>query len=129
MRDRQKELGVTAGLAYSRFETGLRANDTQQSERLKVNAPLPTLGIFGSVAVGSKWQLGVDINVFALDFDQYDGYMTYMTLGLDRKFGNVFAAGIGYDLYRIHLNARDDDLRGSFKIRHHGPKLYLSFLF
>lgn len=129
MRDRQKELGVTAGLAFSRFEIGLRANDTQQSEQLKVSAPLPTLGIFGSVAVGSKWRLGADINVFALDFDQNDGYMAYFKLSLDRKFGDVFGAGIGYDLYVMHLNAKDDELNGTFRIRHHGPKLYLSLLF
>ena len=129
MRDRQKELGVTAGLAYSQFETGLRANDTQQSERLKVNAPLPTLGVFGSVAVGGKWRLGADINVFALDFDQYDGYMAYLNLGLDRRFGDVVSAGIGYNLYGMQLNAKDDDLNGTFKIRYHGPKLYVSFLF
>lgn len=129
MRDRQKELGVTAGLTYSQFETGLRANDTQQSERLQVNAPLPTLGVFGSVAVSSKWRLSADINVFALDFDQYDGYMAYLNLGLDRKFGDVISAGIGYNIYAMSLNSKDDDFRGTFRIRHHGPKLYLSFLF
>jgi len=129
MRDRQKELGVTAGLTYSRFETGLRAIDTQQIERLQVNAPLPTLGIFGSVAVSNQWRLGADINVFALDFDQYDGYMAYLNLGLDRRFGDVISAGIGYNLYAMRLNAKDEDLNGTFRIRYHGPKLYMSFKF
>ena len=129
MRDRQKELGVTAGLTYSSFEIGLNANDTQQSERLKVNAPLPTLGVFGSVAIGSKWRLGADIDVFGLDFDQYDGYMAYLNLGLDRKFGDVISAGIGYNIYAMSLNSKGDDLNGTLRMRHHGPKLYLSFLF
>ena len=129
MRDQQKELGVTAGLTYSRFETGLSAESTQQSERLKVNAPLPTIGVFGSVAIGKKWRLSADIDIFALDFDRYDGHMAYLNLGLDRKFGNVFGAGIGYNFYTMKLNAKDDDLRGTFNIRHYGPKLYLSILF
>jgi len=73
MRDSQKELGVTAGISYARFETGLIADATQQAERVKIEAPLPTIGIFGSVAFGSKWRLNADINAFALDFDRYDG--------------------------------------------------------
>ena len=129
MRDQQKELGVTAGLTYSRFETGLSAESTQQSERVKVNAPLPTIGVFGSVAIGKKWRLDADIDVFALDFNQYDGYMAYLNLGLDRKFGDAIGVGIGYDYYVTKLDAKDGSLQGTFKIRHHGPKLYLSLLF
>ena len=94
-----------------------------------MEAPLPTLGVFGSVAIGSTWRLGADINVFGLDFDQYDGYMAYLNLGLDRKFGEVISAGIGYNIYAMSLNSKDDDLNGTLKMRHHGPKLYLSFLF
>ncbi len=129
MRDQQKELGVTAGLSYSRFETALRAEATQQAEQLEVEVPLPTLGVFGSVALGSKWRLGADIQVFALDFDRYDGFMSYLSLGLDRKFGDVISLGLGYTFYGLRLEAKDEDLRGTFRMRHYGPKLYLSFLF
>lgn len=129
MRDRQKELGVTAGLTYVRFETALNANDTQQSEHLKVKAPLPTIGIFGSVALGSTWRLSADVNVFALDFDRYDGFMAYLNLDIGRKFGGNMGAGIGYNFYGVRLNAKDDNLRGTFRMRNYGPKLYLSFLF
>ena len=129
MRDQQKELGVSAGLTYSKFETGLIAESTQQSERVKVSAPLPTIGVFGSVAIGQKWRLGADIDVFALEFDRYDGYMAYVNLGLDRRFSDVFGAGIGYNYYVTKLDAKDDDLRGTFSMRHHGPTLYLSVLF
>ncbi len=129
MRDHQKELGVTAGLSYSRFEAEIRASTAQEFERLKVDAPLPTIGVFGSVAVGSKWRLRADINFFALDFDRYDGYMGYLNLGLDRMFGDVISAGIGYNFYGMRLRAKDEDLRGQFRMRHHGPKLYVSLLF
>jgi hypothetical protein len=129
MRDQQKELGVTAGLSYSRFETAISAEATQQAEQLEVKVPLPTLGIFGSVALGSEWRLGADIQVFALDFDRYDGFMSYLSLGLDRKFGDVISLGLGYTFYGLRLEAKDEDLRGTFRMRHYGPKLYLSFLF
>ena len=55
--------------------------------------------------------------------------MTYVSLDLDRKFGDVFAAGVGYNFYSTRLQAKDEDLRGTLRIRHHGPKLYLSLVF
>jgi hypothetical protein len=129
MRDSQKELGVTAGLSYARFETGLVADSTQQSERVVVDAVLPTIGMFGSVALGRKWRLGADINAFALDFDRYDGYMGYLNVGLDRKFGDRINVGFGYNFYGTRLSAKNEDLRGTFRMRHHGPKLTLGFIF
>jgi outer membrane protein len=126
MRDNQKELGVTAGLSYSRFEVKLNADETQQAERVRVEAPLPTMGVFGSVALGTSWRLGADIQLFALDFDRYDGFISYLSLGLDRKFGDVFNAGIGYNFYGMRLKAKDEDLRGTLRIRYHGPKVFLS---
>ena len=129
MRDSQKELGVSAGVSFLQFDTELRASATQQLERVKVSAPLPTLGVYGLLALGDKWRLGADIDVFALDFDYYDGYLAYASLGLDRKFGDVFGAGIGYNFYGARLESKDDRLRGTLRMRHHGPKLYLSFSF
>ena len=87
------------------------------------------MGVFGSVALGDKWRLNADINIFALDFDRYDGFMGNFILGFDRKFGDVIGAGIGYNFYVMRLNAKDEDLRGTFRMLHHGPKLYVSFVF
>lgn len=129
MRDQQKEFGVSVGLSFSQFETGIRAESTQQSERLKVKLPLPTMGVFASVALGYDWRLSADIDLFALDFDHYDGYMTYVSLDLDRKFGDVFAAGIGYNFYSTRLESKNEALRGTLRIRHHGPKVYLTAAF
>jgi len=129
MRDQQKELGVSLGMSFSHFETGIVAESTQQSERLKVQLPLPTMGIFASVALGYDWRLSADIDLFALDFDGHDGFMTYVSLDLDRKFGDVFAAGIGYNLYSMRLQSKNEALRGTLRIRHHGPKVYISLAY
>ncbi len=129
MRDQQKELGVSLGVGFLQFEAGLRAESTAQFERVTVNAPLPTIGVFGSVALGSKWRLSADINVFSLDFDRYEGFMSYLSLGLDRKFGDVFGAGIGYNFYGTRLKSKDDSLRGTLRTRYYGPKLYFSLNF
>lgn len=129
MRDEQKEVGVSAGLSYSRLETRMVATATQEAELQAVDALVPTIGIFGSVALGAQSRLSVDINAFALDFDQFDGYTAFINVGLDRKFSEHLAAGLGYSFYGLRLKSQDDSLRGSLSLRHYGPKLYLSAFF
>jgi len=129
MRDDQKELGVTAGLSYTRFETAIIADTTQLSERSRVRAIVPTLGVFGSLALGDKWRLSADINAFAMDFDRYDGYTAYVNASLDRKFSNNVKAGIGFSFYGTRLEAKDTDLRGMFRSRQYGPKVTLAMSF
>ncbi len=129
MRDMQKEVGVSIGVSFSQFETGLTASATNQSERITLDAPLPTMGAFGSVAVGSNWRLAAEIQLFVFDFDNYDGYMTYLDLGFERRFGDVLGVGIGYSYYGVRLEAKEDDSRGTLEVRHHGPKLTVSLNF
>ena len=129
MRDEQKELGVTAGLSYTRFDTTLTADTTQLSERLRAKAIVPTIGVFGSLAVGDKWRLSADINAFASEFDRYKGYTVYLNAHFERKFGDRFKAGIGYSFYGTRLEAKDSDLRGVLRLRHHGPKVTLVMSF
>jgi outer membrane scaffolding protein for murein synthesis (MipA/OmpV family) len=129
MRDNQKELGVRVGLSYSRLKTTLRADGLEAAEYARVEAPLPTFGIFGRLPLGTHWQLGADVDLFALEFDRYDGYMAYLSLGLERELGENLDAGFGYNFYGMRLRAKDEDLRGTLRIRHQGPKLYLSVKF
>ena len=120
MRDAQKELAVQAGIAHSRVE---------QAENTTVNAPLPTMGLFGSVALGENWELGAEIGVFALDLDRYSGYSGQASLTLDRMFSNSIALGIGFDYFVTRLESKDEDLRGLLRSRNYGPKVYLSWIF
>jgi hypothetical protein len=94
-----------------------------------VGVPLPTLGVFGSIVLGQKWRLDADIDFFALDFDHFDGFLTYLSVGLDRRFGDLIGVGIGYNFYSTRLESKDDRLRGTLRTRHQGPKLYLSISF
>ena len=129
MRDGQKELGVTAGLAYWSFESKVSADDQQASDRVRVESLLPTIGIFGSVPLGDEWRLAADIDLFTLEFDHYKGYMAYLSLDLERKFGENFGAGLGYNFYGTRLKSKTDDLDGTLRVRYQGPKVYLSMRF
>lgn len=129
MRDSQKELGVQAGIVYNRTVLDIVAPDTQQAESATVNAPLPTTGVFGSLALGESWEFGAEIGIFALDVDRYSGYSGHASLTLDRLVGDSAALGVGFDYFVTRLTSGDDDLRGLMRSRHFGPKFYLSWIF
>lgn len=130
MRDGQKELGLTAGLGYLKFESDISEDDDQQQpERVRVEGLLPTVGIFGSAPIGDKWRLGADIDLFTGEFDRYRGYMVYLSLDLERKFNENFGAGIGYNFYGMRLKSTNDAFDGTLRIRYQGPKVYLSVKF
>ena len=129
MRDSQKELGVQAGIVYSRMKLDVVASETNQAESASVDAPLPTMGLFGSVALGPSWELGAELGIFALDVDRYSGYSGHASLTLDRLIGESIALGIGFDYFVTRLESGDEDLRGLLRSRNYGPKVYLSWLF
>ena len=130
MRDGQKELGVTIGLSHTAFKANARVNDAQQQpEQIRVNTILPTFGAFGSVPFGDNWRLGADIDVFALRFDRYVGYMAYVALDIERRINQRLGIGLGYNFYGMRLKSSSDDLDGTLRVRHQGPKVYLSMRF
>ena len=129
MRDGQKELAVKAGLSYVRFEAELGEVGSGQKQQVSTSAPLPTIGAIGTLPLGSKWLLGADLDLFALDFERYSGFMGYLSVDLARKFGDVFKLGVGYNFYTLSLSAKDEALGGELDLRIHGPKAYVSFTF
>ena len=129
MRDGQKELGLTAGLSWTRFEAEVREEGQQPSEQATVEVVLPTFGIFGSLPLGAKWHLGADIDVFILGLERYEGYMAYVALDLERKFNDNFGVGIGYNFYGMRLKSKKEALDGTLRVRYQGPKIYLSMAF
>mgnify|MGYP002062726006 CR=1 FL=1 len=129
MRDGQKELSVKAGLSHVRFDTELDEVGGQQPERLQFDTVLPAIGAMGSLNLGNNWQLGADVDLFALDFDRYDGWMVFMGIDLERRFGESLGAGFGYTVHGLRLTAKDEDLGGKFDLRYHGPRVYAWFAF
>jgi len=129
MRDAQKEVGVQAGVQFGRIELDVASAETGQAEGASVNAPLPTMGVFGSLSLGKSWELGAEVSIFALDLDRYSGYSGQASLTLDRMLGESIALGMGFDYYVTQLESQDEDLRGLLRSRNYGPKIYLGWIF
>lgn len=126
IRDAQKELGVTAGLHFTGFETSVRSNATGQVEQSRAETPLPVLGAFASLYLREKLTLNAKLHIFRTDFDHYEGVMNYATVDLQRRIGQSFSIGLGYSYYSLKLSSSDSDMNGFLRIRHHGPVAFLT---
>jgi outer membrane scaffolding protein for murein synthesis (MipA/OmpV family) len=129
INDVQKELGLMAGVHYSRFTTEIFAPETGQRDATDATVPLPVIGAHGSIAIGRQASLGARLQFFRMDFDRYKGLMNYASLELQRRFGETFSAGLAYNYIAMNLDSRDDDLMGAIQVRHHGPVVFVSVEF
>lgn len=129
INDAQKELGFMAGLHYSKFDVEISSATTGQRVASSTETPLPVIGAHGSVALGKKASLGARIQLFRMDFDRYEGLLSYVTVDLQRRFGEYFSVGLAYNFYVMKLESSENDLTGSLQIRHRGPALFVSASF
>jgi hypothetical protein len=87
------------------------------------------IGLQGAVFLGEKTTLSARIHLFRTDFDQHEGSLNFAALDLERRFGDNFSVGLGYNFYGLKLTSSDDGLNGNLEIRHHGPVLFMSLGF
>ena len=126
MKDAQKELGFMAGLHSVEFDTVISDNSTGQIQRSSVGSPLPVIGLLGSVALGKKAKLAARLQLFRMDFDRYEGSMTYFTLDFQQQFSKHFSAGVGYNFYRMNISSNESDVSGYLKLLHQGPVAFMT---
>jgi hypothetical protein len=126
MNDAQKELGIMGGLHYSKISTRITAVGLGQTESTNAATPQPVIGLHGSLSLGQKSSLHARIQIFRMDFDRYEGSLNYATLDWRRHLGDVLRVGLAYNYYALNLDSRDSDVRGSMRVRHHGPELFVS---
>jgi len=129
MSDSQKELGVLVGMHMSDFDGTVVSEQTGQSVAVSVSTPLPVVGAFGSVALGKNTDMAASLQVFRMEFDHYEGSLNAMYLGVKHHFTERIGAGIGYNFFALNLDSADEGLRGSLRIRHHGPIVFAAFKF
>jgi outer membrane protein len=126
VNDAQKEFGFMAGLHFSRFKTIISDPLTGQKAASNSATPLPVIGAHASIAVGRHASLGARAQLFRMDFDRYEGSLSYVTIDLQRRFGENFSFGLAYDYYAMNLDSNNEEINGALEIRHHGPTLFMS---
>jgi len=55
--------------------------------------------------------------------------LNFATLDWRHSFGDTISAGLAYNYYALNLESHESDVRGSLRVRHHGPELFISMGF
>jgi outer membrane protein len=129
LRDAQKEFGLSIGVHFTRARTAISALTTGQFVELETDVPLPTIGAFAGIELPRHWSIDAAARVFALEFDQYEGSMAYLSVRLERELGKHFAAGLGFNYYSTRLEGLSSGVDTVYESTYSGPVLYMGMRF
>ena len=124
IKDDKAELGVVLGAHITDFEVSLSAPGTggQSGDTL---APLPTIGLYGSYAFTPRWLLSARVDYFSLNYNEYDGSLVNVNVGVDYRVARNFGIGLGYRHVDYDLNVSKSRFNGSVNYKFNGPIIYM----
>jgi outer membrane protein len=125
--DPQKELIVFGGL----HATDISYSVQGQAEFVAASTTviLPVVGASARLHPRERLTAAAGLEIFLLDFDQYNGQLLDISVAGEWQFNKRFAAGAGYRFYRQNLVSRDASLISDIRIDYHGPFLELRSIF
>lgn len=125
-REGGNELALLLGLHVTSFETKLQTLGGSVAESADRTLPLPTIGLQGSWSFDPHWRIGGWVQVFALEYGDYDGSLVNGAFTAEYRINRNLAVGAGYTVYDYNLDITKGRARGSFEYQFAGPILYLN---
>jgi hypothetical protein len=129
LKDNKRELGLLAGLHVTQIKVGINETTGGQSSRAEGTAPLPTLGIQGSVELPKRWRFRGWGQLFALDFEDFKGSLVNVTATVEHDTFKHVGFGFGWSYFGFDLEADSSDLDGEFEYNFGGPNFYMNIMF
>jgi hypothetical protein len=137
LRRESWELGASAGIHYTTFETKLSATVETQggavSETRKadadLNAPLPVIGLHGTWGVGHNLWLDATAQFFSLSIDEYSGNLQDYRIGLVWQPKSWVGVGVGYNRFAVDVDVDTSGFKGALDWEYDGPIIYYSVMF
>jgi opacity protein-like surface antigen len=128
IKDSQRELGVALGLHATDFSMSL-ASTTGGVRSTDALAPLPTIGLYGAYAFSPKWLLSGRFDYFSLKYEDYDGSLANLSIGVDYRLARNFALGVAWRHVDYDVDVTKAHFTGGVRYKFSGPALYgvLSF--
>ena len=122
-------LGVTFGAHTADSKIGLADQNLGQSEISEITAPLPVLGLKGEYEFSDRLTLSATGEFFAVEFDNVDGSLIDLYLGIDYQVIEHVAVGLGFNSVHMDVDATKSDFSGSLDWRYEGALLFFKFDF
>lgn len=131
------ELGASAGIHYTTFETKLSATVESQGGTgsgtrkadADLNAPLPVIGLHGTWGFGHDLWLDATAQIFSLSIDEYDGNLQDYRIGLTWQPKSWVGVGVGYNLFSVDVDVDTSGFKGALDWQYDGPIIYYSIMF
>jgi hypothetical protein len=129
LRREKYKLGVTGGFYVADVALHLNLLESDEEERGDLTAPLPVLGFRGEYFISDRWRASASAEWFGVKINQYEGYLHDFLIGIDYRFGDHAAVGLGYNDVEIDVEATEEDLRADLIWQYSGFIGYLRFSF
>ena len=129
LRREKYRLGVTGGLYVADIALRLDILESDEEERGELTAPLPVFGLRGEYFFSDRWRAGASAEWFGLEVGDYEGTLHDFLIGIDYRFGNHSAIGVGFNSVHIDVDATEEDLQADLRWKYSGFIGYLRFSF
>lgn len=125
-RDGPNEIALLLGLHTTAFDVKLETSGGGVSEAADRTIPLPVIGLQGSWALSPNWRLNGWVQVFSLEYGDYEGSLFNGAVNVEYRFERNYAIGAGYLFNDYNLDVTKGRARGSFDYQFSGPMAYVS---
>jgi hypothetical protein len=122
-------LGATAGVYVMDFTTKLEGNLIGLREVADITAPLPVIGLRGAYDLSDKWSFRGSAEVFLFEYEEWDGNLFDVYLGLDYQLFKKVALGIGVNGVAMDLDVSRRFFSGDVDWGYAGALVFLKFDF
>lgn len=135
------EVGLSAGIYWMDLSFEIEASgvitdaegntefQSNYSDGVSSDMPLPLLGIYFDYEFAPRWQLRAAGRYFEADIDDYDGSITSLLAGVEYNVWKSLSLGVSATHFDLDVGADKDSFRGEFGWRYTGGQLYLKAQF
>ena len=109
--DDRMDLAIGVGLYIMPIEIKLTASG-KETKAEDITAPLPVLSLRGDFAITPKLFLKAELNVLYLEISNFKGSILGGGITLEYNVWKHVGFGLGYDHFRLWIEAEDDDYPG-----------------
>lgn len=89
-------------------------------------APLPNLGAWYTYAFSPRWAITAKADWLSVSFDEYSGSLLNAGAGIDWAIMEHFGVGLSYNYFKIDVDVKKSDWKGSTRNTQQGPFLYFN---
>ena len=89
-----------------------------------VEAPLPLIGLSFDYYITPKWMATLKGGYFQLSLDNFSGRILNLGAKLEYQFTKTFGLGLGYDGFRLNVDADDAGDTAEIEYKYSGVQLY-----